>query len=144
MKKIASLMLVALPLLLVVIGYTAAQGPTPRPDFAITCDRGTIPAPPGETVKYDLTITPINGFRGEIELACMPTPRVSCSLPVEHIKVGADLNVGFSVVAASEPTITPGTYPIVVSAKGTPGSLKGTVSHSHQLFLSVVKASIKP
>jgi len=141
MKKIALLTLVALPLLFVLINYTAAQGPTPKPDFIINCDRSTVAAPPGTTVKFDLTITPVNGFVGPVELSCPPmSPKVACSMPVKTIELGATLSVPFSVTATSQTEAAIGTYPIEVVAKGTYGSTAktGTVSHQYTLHLTLV------
>jgi len=141
MKKIASLMLVALPLLFVLIGYTAAQGPTPRPDFSISADRDTIVTEPGAPANFKLYVSPLNGFRGVVEMTCTTSdPHVRCQVP-GAIKIGADLVVPFSVTAIA--AAGPGAYPIVVTGKGTSSNLgAGPVTHTQTLHLAVVPRGV--
>ena len=154
MKKIALLVLAALPLFLVLISYSAAQGPAGKgavegrtPDFIINTDRSTIAAPPGSTVKFDLWITPVNGFRGVVELSCTSSsPKITCELPVQTIKVGADLVTPFSVTAVAYPGTPYGNYPMVVNARGTYSSKlgSGSTAHTYMLHLAVVPNTPHP
>jgi len=139
MNKVALLTLLALPLLFVLINYSAAQIPTPRPDFIINCPVSTVVAHPGTTVKFNMSISPVNGFRGSIQLSCAPTPRVACQLSTQTISVGADLSVPFSVTTHSDTDATPGDYPVVTTAIGTyAGNLQsGTVTHDQVVHLNL-------
>jgi len=146
MKKIAALSLVALPLLFVLISYSAAQVPiSPRPDFIINADKDTIVGQPGQTVKYDLWLTPVNGFKGTVELSCTPsTPKINCQLPTQTVRLGASLAVAFSVTAAADGDAGFGAYPIVVNGKGTYGAnlRSGSVSHDMMLHLALVPKGV--
>ena len=138
MKKIALLMLAALPLLFVLISYSAAQGPTPRPDFAIACEPNTLTTHAGTPVLFTGgSITSINHFAGTIELACATAaPGLVCSVP-GTTKLGADQKASFAIYATPGLTTVPGTYPIIIGATGIPSTPEGKVSHSTVVYLTV-------
>jgi len=140
-KKIALVALVVLPLLFVVISKSAGVGQTPRPDFAITCDRDTLVSQPGQTVQFDLFLTPLNGFRGTVEVGCASsTSHINCQAPKQTFKLGPSLVVPVTLTVGSATEAGYGNYPIVVNAKGTYGDnlRTGTISHNEMLHLALV------
>jgi len=153
MRKIVLLVIAGLPLFLVLISYSATQGPAGKgtvedrtPDFIINADPSTIAAPPGSTVKFDLWITPVNGFRGAVELSCaFSSPAITCQLPAKTIKVGADLATRFSVTAVAHPGTPYGNYPMVVNARGYSSNARsGSTAHDYTLHLAVVPNAPHP
>jgi len=147
MKKITAMTFVALSLLLFALTtYAPAQGPTPRPDFAIKCSQDTLQAAPGTTMKFQLYLIPYDGFQGTVELSCLSsTLGVACQTPQSTVRLGAVTVVPFAVTAGTAAWAAPGTYPIAVSAKGYDGAVlrSGNISHNEMLYLTVVSSSIK-
>ena len=135
MKKIVVLTFVAL--LFALTSYAPAQGPTPRADFVITCAQKVLSAPPGTTVMFQLSLTPVNGFQGTASFACVAgTPGVTCNAPAGTVQLGPDLNVPFEVAARTGADVGPGTYPMVVTVKGI--SVTATVTHSETLYVTTI------
>jgi hypothetical protein len=124
MKKIAVMTFVTLSLLLFALtSYAPARGPTPAPDFVITCAQSTLSAPRGTTVNFQLSLTPINGFEGTASFACAASmPGVACRAPAGTVRLGPNLAVPFEVTAQTGADVPLGTHPIVVTVTGTYGA----------------------
>jgi hypothetical protein len=143
MKKVASITFVALSLLLLALpSYAPAKDPTPRPNFALRAQQDTIPAPPGITVQFQMSLIAENGFHGNVKLSCAPNPSwVTCELTQSNVRVGGELVTRFAVRARAGQGAR-GTIPILVTAEGvsSDGNTMPVVHHM-TLHLAIVRPS---
>jgi hypothetical protein len=132
-------------LLFALTSYAPAQTSTPKADFVINCAEKTLNAPAGTTVAFQLSLTPLNGFDGSAALSCVSSmPGVTCEAPSGTVRLGPTVVVPFEITAKAGGTGPAGTYPIIVTVKGSYGSPMrlGNVSHTEMLYLTT--ATITP
>jgi len=142
MKKIVSMTLVALPLLFLLMGQSAALSPTPLPDFAINCARDTLQTRPGwPPATFQMSLAAINGYQGRVRLTCVTfNPHVTCGVSPSWVTLGGDSVVPFVVASAADPGAkAPIEYALILNATGESSNTKGgTVSHNDTLHLTVL------
>jgi subtilisin family serine protease len=97
----------------------------PPPDFSISASPATASTLPGGSVTYTVSVTPANGFSGDVtlSLAGLPSSQGSSTFTPPTVVGGSGLSQ-LSVTAAS--SLSPGTYPLTIT--GTGGSLVHSTS----------------
>jgi len=141
MKKIASLTLAGVALLLVLMGRLAARGPAPRADFGINCAQDTLRTRPGwPLVTFQLSLVGVDGYQGPVRLTCVTfNPHLTCEVSPPAVSLGGDSVAPFVVTAWADPaTKAPSVYPLLVNAKGESRNIRAeTPSHTQTLHLVV-------
>ncbi|MET0626547.1 MAG: PQQ-dependent sugar dehydrogenase [Pyrinomonadaceae bacterium] len=116
--------------------FASASFAAPTPDFLLTVTPNSRTAVRGTTVAYDVTVTPVGGFTGTVNLDVTGKPADALSLfepAVVHITDSSPKTSVLSITAANS---TPaGTSTLNVSATS------GSVTRNAQATLNVVLAS---
>src|SRR5215472_2154527 len=104
-------------------GSSVTQPPPPLPDFSLNLSANSISVSQGGTSSVvNLSISPSNGFTGNVRVALSGLPAGVTSNPVSPFDVAAGASISVSFGAASN--ATPGSFAIF--AQGSSGAL----SHS--------------
>jgi uncharacterized membrane protein len=119
-----------LPLL--VLSLTACPGnPPPTPDFTISLNPTSLRVQQGSSGTTTLTITPLNGFTGTVNLSLVdgsgnPVPGITLDPPSVNVAGSSPVSQDLTVnVAAS---VAPNTY--ILQVRATSGSLTKTANLS--------------
>jgi hypothetical protein len=109
---------------------TIIQPPPPLPDFSLGFSPNSVSVQQGGTSSaLTLTVTPINGFTGTVQVTFTALPAGVTSNPASPFNVTAGASV--PVIFGAAATATTGNF--TLSAQGS----SGTLSHSGSLALSV-------
>jgi subtilisin family serine protease len=103
---------------------------SPPPDFGIAASPSTATTVAGGGVSYSVTVSPLNGFAGDVSLSLggLTPQQASWSFNPTTVAGGAGTSQLTITTAAS---LAPGTYPLTVTGAG------GTISNSTAVSLVV-------
>jgi len=127
MRRIASITLVTLPLLLVLMGRSAAL--SPPLDFGIDCTQDTLRTRPGgQPVRFQMSLI-ANGYQGPVRLACVAlNPHLRCEASSPSVTLSGDSVVPFVVMAWADPAAkAPVAYTLILIATGGSSSRTDTL-----------------
>jgi hypothetical protein len=108
---------------------TTQVGPPP-PDFQVFASRlSPTPMTAGNSATSTITVTPLNGFAGNVALSCAGLPTgVNCSFDPASITGGSDTS---TLTVSTASSLAGGSYPIIVTG------VSGSISHIATLTLTV-------
>ena len=97
----------------------------PPPDFAVTAAPSSASTTPGGSAGYTVTVTPLDGFTGDVSLSLtgLSASQASWSFAPATIAGGSGSSQLTLTTAA---TLAPGSYPLTIT--GTSGALVHTAS----------------
>jgi hypothetical protein len=81
------------------------------PDFAISLTPDSVSAPPGGSASATVSVTPLNGFTGSVDVTITAPPGISVSPSVFTLAASGSR----PVTVAAAPSATPGAVPILFS-----------------------------
>ena len=85
-------------------------------DFSLTTSTPEVPVAITGSGSGSIAITPINGYTGTVAITCSAPTGITCTAASASPTVGTGVSDVLTLKAAS--TVTPGIYPIVVTATG--------------------------
>jgi len=104
---------------------------TPKPDFSLSTSPAGLIIVSGASATSTLTISPINGFSGPINLSTAGPAGLSTSFSVNPIVNGTTSTL--KIVASS--SIAPGSYTVMVTAAS------GSITHSSTLKVTIASST---
>ncbi len=110
-----------LPLLLAACGGSSGGGNNP-PNFSLQLNPATLPLQPGQSGTTQLTLTPQNGFTGQVRLGVSGAPHgVQVSFERNPWNITGPNPQSQTVTVAVGPSVSPGNYTLTLSAtSGSP------------------------
>ncbi|HEX3560581.1 MAG TPA: PQQ-dependent sugar dehydrogenase [Pyrinomonadaceae bacterium] len=116
--------------------FATATFQPPAPDFSVALTPASRTVTPGGAATYNVTVTPLNGFTGQVALSATGLPAgASPSFQPANISI-TDANPQSSTLTVSSASSTPiGSSTLNVSATS------GQLSHASQATLNVVAAT---
>jgi len=105
-----------------------------RADFALTISPSSLTTSPGGTVESTVTVTPVNGFAGDVALSLGGLSPTQATWSFAPATIAGGSGSSQLTIVTTE-SLSPDTYPVTV--EGT----SGTVVHSSPLTLVVDAAS---
>jgi subtilisin family serine protease len=122
--------------------YKAVANSTPMPDFSISISQSSTAVACGGSSSYTVTVTPLNGFSGNVTLSSIVTMTSSGLLDQT---VTTTLNPGTVVLPSSSPVtltaITTASTPLgtdTITVTGTVTDAAGQVTYTHTATASLV------
>jgi uncharacterized repeat protein (TIGR01451 family) len=115
--------------------FAQTQAAPVTADFQITANPSSQSIAPGASADYNLTLTPANGFTGQVALSISGLPAgANATLNPSSVQV-TDATAKSSVLTVTTGANTPvGTYPLTVTA------ISGSLQHAATASLKVVSA----
>jgi hypothetical protein len=98
-------------------------------DFSLTTTTQEVAVAPGKSGTGTVLLTPINAYSGMVTISCAAPAGITCAAVTAAPAVGAGVSDNITISVAS--TMTPGTYPAVVTASG------GGHTHTAQILVGV-------
>ncbi len=106
---------------------------TPQPDFSVTATPSSRTVPPGTGTSYSVSVTPSNGFTGNVTFSVTGLP----SGATASFNPSSVTGSGSSTLSVNTSSSTPmGSYPLTITATS------GNLTHSTQVTLAVADFSI--
>jgi hypothetical protein len=109
------------------------------PDFSLTTNPTAITLGPGKTGNVIVTLAPVGGFTGTVNLACVgPAANFKCGFAEVSLKVnGSGIRRSTNLIMTNGDKLMPGSYPIFVTATPAAGASKGVGAQTVALTLTV-------
>ena len=111
--------------------FKSASFQAPTPDFGVSLAQPTFTVQQGDIAGYHVTVTPLNGFAGQVTVAATGLPPGATSQPQQLTFDNTEPRVVTLFVPTSPATPT-GTYTLDIEASS------GQLSHTAQATLNVV------